>query len=90
VPLAQLGKPLAEVARDVTEAIKAPRAIVLPCPTGHHYGVTFHRDLQRRVLFDASKLLETATDSGTIRDTLIRWAEVRREAKTLSDQGRNL
>ena len=56
----------------------------------HHLGVPFHRDLQRRVLFEASKLLETATESGTIRDILIRWAEVRCEAKTLTDQGRSL
>jgi D-proline reductase (dithiol) PrdB len=78
------------VARDVTEAIKAPRAIFLPWPMGHHFGVPFHRDIQRRVLFEALRLLETATESGTIRDILIRWAEVRRQAKTLTDQGRNL
>ena len=74
------------VARDVTEAIKVPRAIFLPWPMGHHFGVPFHRDIQRRVLFEALKLLETTTESGTIRDILIRWAEVRREAKTLTDQ----
>jgi hypothetical protein len=67
-----------------------PPAIFLPWPMGHHFGVPFHRDMQRRVLFEALKLLETATESGTIRDILIRWAEVRREAKTLTDQGRNL
>jgi hypothetical protein len=38
------------VARDVTEKIKVPRAIFLPGPMGHHFGVPFHRDLQRRVL----------------------------------------
>ena len=78
------------VATDVTEAIKAPPVIFLPWPMGHHFGVPFHRDIQRRVLFEALKLLETATESGTIRDILIRWAEVRREAKTVTDQGRNL
>jgi hypothetical protein len=54
------------VSRDVTEAIKVPRAIFLPWPMGHHFGVPFHRDM--------------------IRDILIRWAEVRREAKTLTEQ----
>jgi hypothetical protein len=73
----------------------SPRQLRPPCdfPTlanGHHFWSPFHRDIQRRVLFEALKLLETATESGTIRDILIRWAEVRREAKTLTDQDRNL
>ena len=78
------------VARDVTEKIKAPRAIFLPWPMGHHFGAPFHSDLQRRVLLEALNLLETAQVPGTIRDVPIRWADVRREAKTLTEQGRNL
>jgi hypothetical protein len=74
----------------VTEKIKAPRAIFLPWPMGHHFGVPFHRDLQKRVLLQALDLLETAQLSGTIRDIPIKWADVRREAKTLSEQGRQL
>jgi hypothetical protein len=78
------------VAKDVTEKIKAPRAIFLPWPMGHHFGAPFHSGLQRRVLLEALNLLETAQVSGTIRDVPIRWADVRREAKTLTAQGRNL
>ena len=78
------------VARDVTEKIKAPRAIFLQWPMGHHFGVPFHRDLQKRVLVEALDLLETAQLSGTIRDIPIKWADVRREAKTLSEQGHRL
>jgi hypothetical protein len=78
------------VAKDVSEKIKAPRAIFLPWPMGHHFGVPFHRGLQRRVLLEALSLLETAEDSGTIRDIHIKWADVRREAKTLTWQGHNL
>jgi hypothetical protein len=74
----------------VTTKIKAPRAIFLPWPMGHHFGVPFHRDLQKRVLTEAFQLLETAGVSGTIRDLPIKWADVRREAKTLTDQGRRL
>jgi D-proline reductase (dithiol) PrdB len=74
----------------VTEKIKAPRAIFLPWPMGHHFGVPFHRDLQRRVLLEALDLLGTAQVSGTIRDIPIKWADVRREAKTLTEQGRRL
>ena len=74
----------------MTEKIKAPRAIFLPWPMGHHFGVPFHKYLQRRVLFEAFNLLETAQVSGTIRDVPIKWADVRREAKTLTEQGRRL
>jgi hypothetical protein len=74
----------------VTEKIKAPRAIFLPWPMGHHFGIPFARDLQRRVLFEALSLLETAQVSGTIRDVPLRWADVRREAKTLTEQCRKL
>jgi hypothetical protein len=78
------------VARDVTEAIKVPRAIFLPWPMGHHFGVPFHRDLHRRVVLAALGLLETGAEPGTILDLPIKWADVRREAKTLSAQGRKL
>jgi hypothetical protein len=78
------------VARDVTEKIKAPRAIFLPWPMGHHFGVPFNRDLQRRVVMEALDLLTTARHSGTIRELPIKWGDVRREAKTLTEQGRKL
>jgi D-proline reductase (dithiol) PrdB len=78
------------VARDITEAIKAPRALFLPWPMGHHFGTPFHRDLQRRVVLTALGLLETSNEPGTIFDLRIKWADVRREAKTLTEQGRKL
>ena len=78
------------VARDVTEAIKVPRALFLPWPMGHHFGVPFHRDLQRRVALAALGLLESSEQQGTILDLPIKWADVRREAKTLTEQGRKL
>ena len=71
------------VARDVTEAVKVPRALFLPWPMGHHFGVPFHRDLQRRVILAALKLLEESAEPGTIRDLPIKWADVRREAKSM-------
>jgi hypothetical protein len=74
----------------VTEKIRAPRAIFLPWPMGHHFGVPFHVDLQRRVLFETFDLLETARVSGTIRDVPMKWADVRRDAKALTEQGRKL
>ena len=80
------------VARDVTEAVKAPRAVFVPWPMGHHFGVPFHRAVQRRVL---SAMLDTLEEApldapGTIRDLVIKWADVRREAKELTEQGKKL
>jgi hypothetical protein len=43
-----------------------------------------------RYLFEALKLLEAATESGTVRDILIRWPRFAGKQKTLTDQGRNL
>jgi hypothetical protein len=57
---------------------------------GHHFGVPFHRELQHRVVLAALAMLETSDRPGTILDLPINWADVRREAKTLSEQGRKL
>jgi hypothetical protein len=78
------------VARDVTEAIKVPRAVFLPWPMGHHFGVPFHRYLQRRVLLAALGLLENGDSAGTILNLAIKWADVRRAAKSLTEQGLKL
>jgi hypothetical protein len=67
------------VARDVTEHVKPPRAVFVPFRMGHHFGVPFHRELQRRIVLEALGLLETATESGTIVDLPLTWAQARRE-----------
>ena len=67
------------VARDVTEHVKPPRAVFVPFRMGHHFGVPFHRALQRRIVLDALELLRTATESGTILDLPLTWAQARRE-----------
>lgn len=41
-------------------------------------------------MFEVFYLLETVQVSGTIRDVPVKWAEVRRETKTLTEQGRKL
>ena len=67
-----------------------PRALFLPWPMGHHFGVPFHQELQRRVVLEALQLLQTVETSGTIIALPIKWADVRREAKLLSEQGKRL
>jgi len=67
----------------VTEHVKPPRAVFVPFRMGHHFGVPFHRALQRRIVLDALDLLSTASRSGTIVDLPLRWGEVRREGLEL-------
>lgn len=67
------------VARDVTEHAKPPRAVFLPFMMGHHFGVPFHRELQRRIILECLDLLATAERSGAIRALPLTWAQARRE-----------
>ncbi len=67
------------MARDVTEHAKPPRAVFLPFMMGHHFGVPFHADLQRRIILEALGRMEHAGHSGDIYDILLTWARARRE-----------
>jgi hypothetical protein len=78
------------VAKDVSEMIKVPRALFVPWPMGHHFGVPFHIALQRKVITEALALIQSVTASGTIVTLPIKWADVRREAKMLTEQGKRL
>lgn len=71
------------VARDVTEACIAPRAVFIPFMMGHLFGVPHHVELQRRIITTAFELLTQAQTSGTIVSLPITWAQARREAKAL-------
>ncbi len=71
------------VARDVTEHAKPPRAVFLPFMMGHLFGVPFHTQLQRHVLMEMIDLLETAEESGAIRDLDLSWAKARKEGKAI-------
>lgn len=71
------------VARDVTERAKPPRALFVPFMTGHHFGVPFHRALQRRVLLAALERLELAERSGEIATLPVTWAEARRQGDAI-------
>ena len=67
------------VARDVTEHAKPPRAVFVPFMMGHHFGVPFHKGLQRRIILEALDRLERAERSGDIHDVPITWAQARRQ-----------
>lgn len=53
---------------------------------GHHFGVPFHVDLQRRIILEALDLLTSASASGEIRDLPLRWTDARREGRAI-EQG---
>ena len=76
------------VARDVTQHVNPPRAVFVPFRMGHHFGVPFHRQVQRRIILEALGLLTAATGSGTILDLPLTWAEVRREGLALERAAR--
>ncbi len=67
------------VALDVTKQAKPPRAVFVPFMMGHHFGVPFHRELQRRIITEALTHLVEAERSGEVRRMAVTWAEARRE-----------
>jgi len=71
------------VARDVTEAVKPPRAVFVPFRMGHHFGTPFHVELQRRIIMAALGLIGDASESPTILDLDVTWAQARREGKAI-------
>ena len=78
------------VAKDVTAAIKVPRAVFVPWPMGHHFGVPFHTEIQRRVILTALDAVQMIEQSGTIIELAIPWVGVRLQSKTLTEQGKRL
>ncbi len=67
------------VALDVTEHAKPPRAMFVPFMMGHHFGVPFHHELQRRIIGEALTHLVEAKHSGEVRRMAVTWAQARRE-----------
>jgi hypothetical protein len=71
------------VARDVTEHARPPRAVFLPFMMGHHFGVPFHRALQRRIVLECLDHLVHARTSGEICTLPLSWGEARREGAAI-------
>ncbi len=74
------------VARDVTEHCKPPRAIFVPFRMGHHFGVPFHTDLQRRIIVEALARIEEVEISGDIHNLPITWAQARTEGRAIEQK----
>ena len=67
------------VALDVTEHVKPPRAVFLPFMMGHHFGVPYHKELQRKIILESLEHLMEAKDSGDIKFPPFTWAHARKE-----------
>ena len=52
-------------ALDITESVKPPRAVFVNFPLGHQTGRPGQPDLQRAIIRDAFRALETMTEPGT-------------------------
>jgi hypothetical protein len=50
---------------------------------GHHFGVPFHKDLQRRIILEALNLITIAGQSGEIKMLPVKWAQARQEGKEI-------
>lgn len=50
---------------------------------GHHFGVPFHRELQRRLILECLDHLVNAQESGEIRTPPFTWAQARREGMAI-------
>jgi len=55
-----------------------------------HFGVAFHAALQRELVTKALQLVLATEASGTIVTLPIKWADVRREMRMLTEQGKSL
>lgn len=73
------------VALDVTEHSKPPRAVFVPFMMGHHFGVPFYVELQRKIICEALDHLVNARQSGEVRRLPITWAQARREGLAIDE-----
>ena len=71
------------VSLDVTRQIKPPRAMFLPFMMGHHFGVPFHVELQKRIIREALGRIASAETSGDIHYFSMSWAQARKEGKEI-------
>jgi hypothetical protein len=76
------------VARDVSAQVRPPRVVFAPFMMGHHFGVPFHRGLQRRMIVEALDHLVHAQVSGEVRVVPITWVQARKEGRDIEEQMR--
>lgn len=61
------------ITKDLTESVGVPRAVFVKWPLGHPMGERDNALQQRTMIFDALKLLVTASAPGIIEEPGYRW-----------------
>ena len=64
---------LVSTGRDLTEQVLPPRSVFVNFPMGNPFGRPGDAAMQRRILRDALRLAETATEGGTLVDLPYAW-----------------
>ena len=54
------------IVKEITLALRPPRAVFVPWPLGHPFGKVENLEQQRAVLYDMIELLESADAPGTL------------------------
>ena len=62
-------------ALDITESVRPPRAVFVNFPLGHQTGRPGQPDLQRAIIRDAFRALETITQPGSVVTLPYLWDE---------------
>ena len=60
-------------ALDITQSVKAPRAVFVNFPLGHQTGKPNQPELQRQIVTDAMRAFDTTTVPGTIVELPYVW-----------------
>ena len=60
-------------ALDITQSVKAPRAVFVNFPLGHQTGKPNQPELQRQIVTDAMRAFDTITVPGTIVELPYVW-----------------
>jgi D-proline reductase (dithiol) PrdB len=66
---------LVSTGRDLSVQVKAPRTVVVNVPMGNPFGRPFDVAMQRAILLDALRALESVEIGGTLIDLPYSWGE---------------
>ncbi len=66
---------LVSTGRDLTQQVLPPRSVFVNFPMGNPFGRPNDARVQRRILLDALRLAESASDGGVIVDLPLDWGE---------------
>jgi len=66
---------LVSTGRDLTQQVLPPRSLFVNFPMGNPFGRAGDAELQGKILLDALRLAETATEPGVIVDAPYDWGQ---------------